>query len=528
MHRPRPWLILLVAAVALHVALCAAAWRIPPSIQSDSAMGFLVWDAMKHGGPWNCLVAPDAANIARDSAQFLAWWSPGQYLVAGPWEAFGLPLGQAIPLGCLTAALIGFAGYWRLFRSWGFAPGICAWSIFAIATNWTLTHPYGEFLGGEAALLAILPWLILALRRAEHRGMGSWVGVPATLWLGAMAKLAFVPVGAGLVAGLRLPAIRAQRNRPLAVAAECLRCAVWLALGYLLVWATFLRWGPNPGSPGGDRPHIPWWNALLQLAGRPVSSAFCWGNLVDRIFLYPAAPRVSTPLALWPINGLIALAGVIIVIAILRREFRERSGYAWLLVGVLAAMEAFYALALCLHLDTDFDDRLFKPAGILLIPGLAAWIAAHLRSWRGWALGAAGAVTMLYGVAAGIDHCAINARIGNVGPQGITQHVLSPAALRALRLADQAAPPGTVIYVPSPEIALAVSRLRPIASHAVQTSAATLARVQYHGRASRVILLLNEPLFAQGRAQAVMNSFVDYDPRAWHDSVVGDWHFLTQ
>lgn len=523
----RSWHIPLAAAVVLHVGLCCAAWFFPPYLNSDSATGFLVWDSMEHGGPWNRIVDPSPADIARDQEEFVAWWSPGQYLVVGPWEGLGLSLGRAIPVGCLVAALVGMAGYWRLFLGFGFSRALSAWSILAIETNWTSVRPYGDYVGGEVALLAALPWLILGMRAAMRHPMGSWIAVPFLYWLGTMAKLAFAPVGAGIIAGLRLPEIWSRRRRPAALASELLRCAAWLALGHLLLWSTFLRHGPNPSTSAGRGIHPVWWDAALQLAGLPVSSAFSWGNMVDRLFLYPGAPRVASAINLWPVHAAIAIAGIALVIALLRREFSERPDYACLIAGVLAAMEAFYALSVALNLDTDLNDRMFKPLGLLLVPGIIAWIVGRRRAWTARWAAAAGAASLLYGVASPLNRLHTIALLDNVGRQGITQHVISRPALDYLHALDERAPPGSVAYLPSPEIALDVRRLRAIATHAVQKDASLLARVRYQGRAPELIVLVDQKMIDQGRAQAVLDSFVAYDPRGWHAKVIGDWHFLS-
>lgn len=528
MARPRVRHLALFIAFALHLALCLTAWRHPPYLNSDSATGFLIWDSMKAGAGWSHLISPSPDNLAVDRSEFVAWWSPGQYLVAGPLEYFGLSLGHAIALGCLLAAVAGLLGYWRLFLALEFPPAVAAWSVLAISTNWTMTRPYGDYLGGEVALLAVLPWLILLLRAALRWRGWAWLAAPLIYWLGCMAKLAFSPVGAGLIVGLNLPAAWAKRREPAAAAGILLRCAAWLALGHLLLWDTFLRRGPNPGTSAGGGTHPPLWDAALQLLGRPVSSAFSWGNMIERIFLFPSAPRVSDPLALWPLDAAMALASVALIIAVLRRETVLRPAYAGLVLGVLAAMECFYALTVALNLSTGLDDRMFKPLGILLVPGLVAWVGARHRAWAGRLVAAAGAASMLYGAVAAVNRLHTIDRIANVGRQGITQHVVSPAGLAELHRLDDTLPTGSIIFVPSPEIALDVRRTRVISTHAVQMTSELLARQRYQGRVPALVIVVNHRMIEQGRAQAILQSFADYNPKAWAATDIGEWSFYRQ
>ena len=51
-----------------------------PSIYSDSAAGFLAWDSMQRGAPFNYVLFVDPTNISLNGLDFLTFWAPGQYL----------------------------------------------------------------------------------------------------------------------------------------------------------------------------------------------------------------------------------------------------------------------------------------------------------------------------------------------------------------------------------------------------------------------------------------------------------------
>src|SRR5262245_15686835 len=84
---------------------------IPPTIVSDSGLGFLALRSMLEGGAFNSITVPDPANIANDVAIFLTWWSPGQYLVPGSFVWLGTSYGLAVSLTTLIATLIGVVGW---------------------------------------------------------------------------------------------------------------------------------------------------------------------------------------------------------------------------------------------------------------------------------------------------------------------------------------------------------------------------------------------------------------------------------
>ena len=108
----------LVGGVLLLYALVSIVVR--PAMFSDSAFGFLVWDSMVRGAGFNQLVGPNPADIAHDTAEFLTTWSPGQYIFPGLLETLGLPLGVAIALVTTIFAAVGLAGWYALYRSFGF------------------------------------------------------------------------------------------------------------------------------------------------------------------------------------------------------------------------------------------------------------------------------------------------------------------------------------------------------------------------------------------------------------------------
>ncbi|HZQ35712.1 MAG TPA: hypothetical protein VFD32_07255, partial [Dehalococcoidia bacterium] len=479
---------LLAAALAVHFIALLVAWHFPPALNSDSAEGFRIWHSWRHGAPWNHAVMPDPGNIARDTSVFQAWWSPGQYLLAGPFEWLGLTLGQAIAVGGFVAAVSALLGFERLFRSLGFDPVTAAWAVLALACNWTLTRTYGDYLGGEPALLAVLPWLILLTRRALAAGAAAWLLLPAAFWIGSMAKNSYLPMAAGLIAGFR--GARLEWSRPFAAGtlAEGLRWLGWLGLGYLLFWATYLRLGYNPTSAAAP---VAWWLAAGTLGGFPATSIFSAGTALGRVFLHPTHPLIAD-LRWHPVALVLAgLGGLALECGIIRREWSARPVYARLLVGVFAAYTGFFALLLLLQRVPGWEERWFKPAGFLLLPGLIAAIRTARPRFAAWLLGLAVAASCAYGLGALANRARYLHGLHNVGRSGITQHVIAPDALAVLHQLDDTLPPGALVVVPSPEIALELRRVRVMSTDAAMRLPALIAAWHEAGRASDLVVLAN-------------------------------------
>src|SRR5690606_36873665 len=81
---------LLFFAVAAPLVAFIYAWRLaPPILSTDSGTGFLVWESMLAGGPWNSRIMPAPADITSDQSRLITWWSPGQYVFPGSIRMLG-------------------------------------------------------------------------------------------------------------------------------------------------------------------------------------------------------------------------------------------------------------------------------------------------------------------------------------------------------------------------------------------------------------------------------------------------------
>lgn len=528
--RPSPGRFIFAAAIALHASFAVLAWFCPPALNSDSATGFSIWNAWLRGGPWNHMVTADPADLRRDVNVFQAWWSPGQYVVVAPWQWLGLSLGHAIAFGSFVASALSLWGYWRLFLCYGFARATCGWAVLAIACNWTFTRPYGDYLGGELALFAVLPWLILGMQRvlAARTAVVPWLAVPALYWTGNMAKNSYIPMAAGLVAGLRGPRLWGAPWLGAAKFFEVLRWLAWLAIGHAILWATYLRLGTNPSISTGGASHPDWWLALLQLISFPVTGLFSLGNILGRIFLHPANPLASSMAALWPLHACFAIASVALLIWIGKREARTRPDYAWLLAGVVGAYTAFFGLLLIVGAAAGWEERMFKPAGFLLLPSLIDAVRGEFTRWRGRLVALCLAGASLYGVVAAVHRARYLHASDNAGRRGITQHLLSREGVRVLHALDDALPADAIIVVPSPEMALEVRRTRVLPTHATQQTIPHIRSQPHAGRVGDIVILVDQKMRASGQADALAASFTSYDAGAWRVHRYGEWEFWHQ
>ncbi|MGZ3822381.1 MAG: hypothetical protein ACXVB6_17440, partial [Mucilaginibacter sp.] len=185
--------IVIVLGVLLYVA--------PPSVFPDPANGFRVMQSMEAGGSFNHLVSPDQEDIAKNSSEFLSWWSPGQYLAPYAFKlAFGVNTGQASALTITLCQLIGLTGLFVFFKKIGFTPLVSALSLLFIACQQFFVVPYVFYNGGEILFFAFSGWFLYGCTVIKGPGLQLVLFVLFTGWAGFFCKSSMLWMyGSGLL-----------------------------------------------------------------------------------------------------------------------------------------------------------------------------------------------------------------------------------------------------------------------------------------------------------------------------------------
>lgn len=513
----------LVAVVLLHVAMALAAWRYGAGMNSDSATGFQLWDNWRAGHPFNHQLAPDPSDLSRDVSFFQAWWSPGQYLIVAPLQLLGLTLGQSIAVGTLFWTVLGLLGWWRLFARAGFDETTRAWSLLLLGCNWTLLRNYGDYMGGELALLSVTPWLILALWTVAARGPAALLLLaPALVWLGAMAKNTFLPVAAATLLAARWPAPRLPLRR---LALDLIAIGAALALGQGLYWLTFLSHGWHPGTGGLGGLNADAALNFVRLASFPLGGVFSLQNLLGRVFFHPSAPRASGWPDLWPLLAVLAVLLAVLTVLLLRREFARRPDYARLVAAATLASLAFFGLFAATRDVAGLEERFLRPCSFLFVPV----VVAALREggawlWRAPLFGLA-LVGATYGAASGPLRARHLAAADNTSTRGIAQATMTRVAYDELRAIDRQLPAGSLIVLSSPDAALERFRSRVWSTHFEMTPADLVAPRDFAGTVPVLLVVASRQRSASPDMERLLRRFTAYPASAWQTHAAGGWVF---
>jgi len=513
-----------VAAGLVVAAYTAVAMTVRPSMFSDSGWGFLVWDAMRRGAPFNHGVAPDPADISRDIAGFLTTWSPGQYVLPGLIEMLGASLGAGIVVTVALASALGLIGWHRLYVAFGFPPLTVAIAVAIVAGSRFFALPFGIYTGGEALLFAVAPWVVLGVWKL---GELRWRHLPLlVVGLGALAfaKLSGVVIGVAMLAGAVLwpgqPWLGSSTLRRAAIA------AVAAAVFGVLLHAVWLSRGWTAASAGAE-----WsWQGLpaqLALAANAVwSSSLSLGELTAYLFLHPSRPLLDS---LDLVNFALAPVAVATLILVWRRLPPEYARYRLLLTTVAVVYVAILACISVRGGAVSPEERHFRPVSLVLLVGMVHVLANLPGRWIRGALAGCAALMALYGVASFTSHA-----LANVGKpldqRGFRHAIADHAALAFLGSIDRPAADGSrpMVLVTSPEIGLVLRHARVMSNHADFESEDTLHRRVYRGRTARLYVLIQSRLVDSGKAEIVLRSFKDYPLDSWRKLPLGAFTAFAQ
>ena len=504
------------------VALLTAAYGVVggfvrPAMYSDSGFGFLVWDSMRRGAAFNLMVFPDPADIARDTSYFMTTWTPAQQVIPGVLEMLGLDLGQAIIVVVTACSFIGLWGWYVLARRLGFSMGTATAYIAIIAVNRHFTLPFGIYTGGEVPLFAAAPWFFLLVWTSRDLRWSAVLPlVAASLGLVFLKLSGIVLAGAAISAAVLCgdrPWLSRDTVRKAAVAGVTLGLAAAI---FYVAW--FARgWTAISEPTQTDWSKLPFHTAFTIQA--LWSCMFSFGDLADYVFFFPTRPILTSYDALYYAMLLPAVAAF--AYAGLRLRVSHPAYFRFALLAA-AAMAAFFILTWVRGSAVSSQERHFRPISLLLLVGLVeAFLSARSVAVRAVSIAIVG-LTGLYGLASYANHARANLA-DPLGPRGFRYQIATAPLLNHLRTVDVVGSDGSrpVVYLPSPEIALALQHSRIIATHADFEGKELLRSRVYHGRVPRIYVMLQASLVANGKADIILRSFVDYPPEGWTATPVG-------
>ena len=486
---------------------------IRPAMVFDTAAGFTVFRSMLNGAPFNTDVSPDPANIANDIHTFMTWWTPGQYLVPGAFVWLGTDYGVAIALTALLANVIGVLGWIRIARSYDVSCFVLFSFVLGLVTFHYAVWPFRLYSGGEVLLFAVVPWSLSALQWGAKRGPATAFAVSVLSAVALFfAKLSGLFAFAANIAAISVLDVLPRRRVSLSLLALWAGAATAAVL-LLVFWI----------SRGQTAVTVPGYALTWPVIWFPVAAAAFSGlslhELLAWLLVHPSAPILfsigSTSYLLGPL-GLLLMGWVWLRL----RNTRFRAMAALFLTIIAFYTAAFIATYVrsAASANVPFEERYFRYAGILFY----LLLLVAVDQWRRFlakiiAILIVG-VFAVYGLASYANGARDLMRGHYDQASGTSMLAVSPAALAYLR-SEMAAHDwkNAIAVVPEPEAANGLPRFRIIFSFSLQDAASLneIARQRWAGRIDKIFVIVFDRMRADGKAAAVLKTFVDYDPAKW-------------
>jgi hypothetical protein len=499
-------------SLLLPIILFVVSVYIRPAMYSDSGFGFLVLRSMLEGGPFNYVTGPDPANIANDIAAFQTWWSPGQYLVPGAFVWLGANYGLALPLTTLISIVAGVIGWAQLARSYGVTPFVLVVFLAGLVTFRYATLPFRIYNGGEVLLFAAAPWCVYWLRYAIDGRPAACFAISLLLAvLLFLAKLTGVVVFASNVLAIALSKMARERRLTSSLFAMLAASGI-AAILFLLFWI-----GRGEVPAGGSGFAVSW-PAIWFPVASAVFSGVATFDLLSWLFLNPSAPILSQDAMIRFISYALGPLGLLLMFWVWYRlrstHYRAAAIDAFTIIALYTtALIAMYVR----QSDVSFDERHLRYAGILffllLLVALDQWRSLVAKSFAVIGVGA----FALYGISSYANGARELMRGDYYDPfSGTSQQIVSPVVLEHLRSEMVRHKWQRAIAVlPSPEAAISLPQFHIIAIHLDFTPIDRIAGQRWLGRAEKIFVIAQERMVDNGKAEALLKSFTDYDYDKW-------------
>jgi hypothetical protein len=498
----------LIAALAICGVLGGISLVVPPFIYSDSGVGFLAWRGTLLGAA-NSMIVADPANIAGDTAEFLAFLSPGQYLIPGAISLTGVPLGTAITLTITLSLLASLIGWVMVVKAFAPQTSLTLLVTVLIGSFRYSTSAFSMYHGGEILLQAATPWLILAANRVpETDAVPAALLAAGTVFVAFLAKLTGIIIVAAALVASSLVVLRFGRRITYGMIGGAIGALAALAILYVAFF-----------SKGGTAVSVTNWSlpfrsiALASLV--PWVAGMSWSDLIKWIF-FPTIGMFDMPIAFlaFLVPPAILVAGLVLYWqpqTINEKKFRLFSLYFYTVVVAVFILLYIHGALIGL------EERHFRSAGTLLFVCAAfSALAAKIPRWARGSFLVLCALMALYGLTSFANRALAAAEGRTLDRTSWTnQQIFDAAAIDFAREAFAREGRDALFVLPLYQLVVTLpTEARIIAMWGPESE--WWASGRYSGRVpGHIFVLMPNSISDTSKGRALLSTFTEYASDAW-------------
>ncbi|WP_158825095.1 hypothetical protein [Mucilaginibacter lacusdianchii] len=496
--------IILYILSTLTVVLGVISYMGPPAIFPDPSWGFQVMRSMERGGGFNLLIGPSAEDVSKNAAEFISWWSPGQYLAPYLFKTlFHTNTAQAAVITVTACQLLGIAGFYNLFKKVGFSRLIAAISVAVIVCQQYFYIPYSFYNGGEVLLFAYAGWFLYGCLSFRKINVGMLLFILLSGWAGFFCKSSMMWIYASGLLCLWINLSYYEKNWW-----QWIRNGIWMAppaiLSVAAIYVFYLSKGQTPASThAGIR--LAWETFGFPLAS-PLLSGFSVDELTHGLIYHPDGPMFSLPVTLIIIWALAILS--ILVVVKLIRTIPQRH-YTILIAVFYVVSVLFFSYAFLRQLAISYEGRHFRIVGLLIIPGIVYLLSNTKVLYRA-AFGLMIVFILAFSLNKLKDEYAYNKEESAHGTSGLTQGFIDQPTLNYIMQLDKQQRNATFVFV-SADLGLEINNNRIITIEPIGHDV----KIDYYdylheGHAGPLYIVLPSDYEEQGRDKFIMKCFPGY------------------
>lgn len=423
---------IIIGAIIIFVVIVGIlTFIVPPAVYPDPGWGFLVMRSMHLGGGFNLIVGPSPANISKNSEVFLAWWSPGQYVIPYFFKSiFSVNTGQASAITVTICSLSGLVGFYLFFKKIGFTPIIAAISLVFIMCQQDFWTPLAFYNGGEILLFAFEGWFLYVCVLLSKVDFKLIIFVLLSGWIGFICKSSFMWIYAS---GLLCLWIRLSANKSgvLAWVKNGLLLAIPAIISLASIYFLFISKGENPTSQSNGFKLV--WEAFAFPLASPVLAGFSVDDLLHGLIVHSGAVPIVSPAA--RLVTLLSLAVISMVLVVIILMFVPNKNYKLFIIVFYAVSVSFFGYSYLHQAIISYEARHFRMIGLLVVPGIIYMVSKLKIYWQ------LVFVVLCLGIAHQSEKFMVGMHEGNRedahGVSGISLPFIDQPSLNYIRLLDK-------------------------------------------------------------------------------------------